>query len=197
MPHLGIAEVVRPETDEQLFARFRDRRDVAALGELYDRYEKPLVAFSARMLGGPRGLADDVLQETWIRAMQHAREWTEQAPLRAWLFRIARNLCLDTLRSRGVTLDTRSEPPAAADTETLPSLSAYPLSDPLFIEVMERAVLTLSPAQREVVLLRVEGLSFQEISRITQVAANTLKSRMNQARKVLSGLLAERGYDGR
>lgn len=179
------------EPDEDLFLAFRDRRDVDALAQLYDRYEAPLVGFAARMLGGP---ADDVLQETWIRAMQHAREWSPQAPLRAWLFRIARNLCLDLLRSRGVALDAASAPRLAA--EPGPTGATYPMADPLFVETMERAVLTLPPAQREVVLLRVEGLSFSEIARVTQVGINTLKSRMSQARKALGVVLAERGYDG-
>ena len=188
-----LVSVAPEDSDEELFARFRDRRDVAALGELYDRYETVLVTFAGRMLGSS---GDDVLQETWIRAMQHAREWSPEAPMRAWLFRIARNLCLDVLRSRGVALDAAA---AEARLELEPAGGAfeYPVSDPLFIEIMERAVLTLPPAQREVVLLRVEGLGFSEISRITQVGVNTLKSRMNQARRTLSGLLAERGYDGR
>jgi RNA polymerase sigma-70 factor, ECF subfamily len=192
---VSVALVPQPEvSDEELFGRFRDRRDVEALGRLYDRYEAALVSFASRMLGGPAGHADDVLQETWIRAMQHAREWSPEAPLRAWLFRIARNLCLDTLRSRGVALDAALDPRLAAD--PLPSGFTYPMHDPLFVEIMERAVLTLPPAQREVVLLRVEGLSFGEISRVTQVGLNTLKSRMNQARKTLGVVLAERGYDG-
>ena len=175
------------DSDEELFGRFRDRRDVRALSELYDRYETPLVTFAARMLGAS---GDDVLQETWIRAMQHAREWSPEAPMRAWLFRIARNLCLDVLRSRGVALDAASDARLAEPEGSFD----YPLSDPLFLEIMEKAVLTLPPAQREVVLLRVEGLGFTEISRITAVGVNTLKSRMNQARKTLSAVLAERGY---
>ncbi|MBL8957764.1 MAG: sigma-70 family RNA polymerase sigma factor [Myxococcaceae bacterium] len=116
-------------TDEELFARFRDRRDVEALGQLYDLYEKPLVSFAARMLGSPRALADDVLQETGIRAMQSARDWSPHAPLRAWLFRIARNLCLDTLRARGVALDDGADP-STAPADVPASLAGYPVSDP-------------------------------------------------------------------
>jgi RNA polymerase sigma-70 factor (ECF subfamily) len=180
------------ETDEGLFLRFRDHREAAALERLYDRYEAPLVTFAARMLGRS-GAAEDVLQETWIRAMQHARDWRPDAPIRTWLYRIARNLCLDLLRSHAVALDA----PLDARAEAGDWPTSYPLSDPLFIEIMEQAVLKLVPAQREVVLMRVNGLSFSEISRVTQVGANTLKSRMGQARKTLEIFLKERGYDGR
>lgn len=187
--------VSRVETsDEALFLAWRDERDVAAFGQLYDRYEVSLATFAARMLG-KAALADDVLQETWIRAMQHARDWQPDAPLKAWLYRIARNLCLDALRARGVALQPDAE--GSAETSATGPAPEYPTSDPLFIELMERAVQALSPAQREVVLLRVEGLSFAEISRVTQVGTNTLKSRMNQARKVIERQLKEHGYDGR
>jgi RNA polymerase sigma-70 factor (ECF subfamily) len=188
-PKLSVV-VSRGSPDEELFTRFRDRRDLPALAELYDRFEAPLLSFAARMLGPPAATADDVLQETWMRALR--AEWTPDAPLRAWLFRIARNLCLDQLRARGVALDAEGR----LDPLEVAGAFSYPLSDPLFVEIMERAVLTLPPAQREVVLLRIEGLTFMEISRITLVATNTLKSRMNLARKALQAYLKERGYDG-
>jgi RNA polymerase sigma-70 factor, ECF subfamily len=181
------------ESDEALFLAWRDDRDVEAFARLYDRYEVSLVTFAARMLG-KTAPADDVLQETWIRAMQHARDWKPDAPLRAWLYRIARNLCLDALRARGVPLEVEDEP--GAELSLAGPAPTYPTSDPLFIEMMERAVQTLSPAQREVVLLRVEGLSFAEIARVTQVGANTLKSRMNQARRLIERHLKGHGYDG-
>jgi hypothetical protein len=56
-----------------------------------------------------------------------------------------------------------------------------PAGDPLFLEIAEQAVLALTPAQREVVLMRVEGMTFAEIAQATSVGANTLKSRMNEA----------------
>ena len=62
---------------------------------------------------------------------------------------------------RGVALEAASDPRLEVPLQSSEDFN-YPLSDPLFIEIMERAVLTLPPAQREVVLLRVEGLSFSE-----------------------------------
>lgn len=180
-------------SDEALFMAWRARRDVGAFTELFDRHSVPLVSFAGRLLGKPAS-ADDVLQETWIRAMQHAPSWRPEAPVRAWLFRIARNLCLDALRLEGARLDA-----GEAGLEGVADVSerVYPTSDPLFIEMMEGAVQALSPAQREVVLLRVEGMSFFEISQVTQVGLNTLKSRMSQARRLIERYLETRGYDGR
>ena len=178
-------------SDEELLLRFRERRDMAAFERLYDRYETRLVTFAARMVG-KGGLADDVLQETWIRALKHLGQWRPEAQLRTWLFRIARNLCLDYLKSKGVQLDAGEFLPVEeeADGYTLPT------GDPLFIEIAEQAVLRLAPALREVVLLRVDGMTFAEISAATAVGSNTLKSRMNQARKLIAQYLKERGYDG-
>ncbi|MDP1825087.1 MAG: RNA polymerase sigma factor [Archangium sp.] len=183
-------------SDEELFLRFRERRDTAAFEVLYDRYETRLSSFAARMVG--RGsVADDVLQETWIRVLKHVREWRPEAPLRTWLFRIARNLCLDYLKSKGVQLDAAGEPePVSTRDDTDAGAWVYPASDPLFIEIAEQAVLQLTPAQREVVLMRVDGMSFTEISQATSVTANTLKSRMNEARKRIEAWLQARGYDG-
>jgi RNA polymerase sigma-70 factor (ECF subfamily) len=192
---MGAPQLAIVGPDEELWLHFRDRRDVDALAKLYDRLEGPLVSFAARMLGPPASAADDVLQETWMRAMQHAAEWTPDAPVRAWLFRIARNLCLDQLRARGVELEAATD--VRRELSEPVGTIVYPTNDPLFVEIMERAVLTLPPAQREVVLLRVEGITFSEISRITSVGTNTLKSRMNEARKALHAYLREHGYDGR
>jgi peptidyl-prolyl cis-trans isomerase A (cyclophilin A) len=100
-------------TDAELFARFRDEGDVQAFGELYDRFEDPLVTFASRMLGSP---GHEVLHETWIRVMRHAQEWTPRASFREWLFRIANTLCLEVLRSRSMALDAAAGPaPARGD----------------------------------------------------------------------------------
>jgi RNA polymerase sigma-70 factor, ECF subfamily len=181
--------------DEDLFLRFRERKDTAAFEVLYDRYETRLSSFASRMVGSG-SVADDVLQETWIRALKHIREWRPEAPLRTWLFRIARNLCLDYLKSKGVQLDATVEPEPLSSSDDAGAW-VFPMGDPLFIEITEQAVLQLTPAQREVVLMRVDGMSFAEISLATSVSSNTLKSRMNEARKRIQSWLESRGYDGR
>lgn len=186
----GLADTT---SDEELFLRFRDRRDASAFERLYDRYESRLVTFAARMVG--RGsVADDVLQETWIRALKHLRAWTPDVPIRPWLFRIARNLCLDYLKSKGVQLNATDDVATGASEEA--GSYVLPAGDPLFIEIAEQAVLSLTPAQREVVLLRVDGMTFAEISQATSIGSNTLKSRMNEARKHIEVYLRTRGYDG-
>src|SRR6266571_2175280 len=96
------------DSDEQLFRRFAAERSTAALEALYDRHAGAMITFAARMLGD-RSLARDALQETWINAIEHAREWAPSAQLRTWLFRILRNICLDQLRSRGVRLGSEDE----------------------------------------------------------------------------------------
>src|SRR5258705_13486119 len=75
------------------------RGEEAAYRELVERVEKPLVNFVRRYLDDP-STAEDVFQETFVRVVRTLGDFKPQASLTTWIFTIARNLCLDRLKSR-------------------------------------------------------------------------------------------------
>jgi RNA polymerase sigma factor (sigma-70 family) len=85
-------------TDEQLVARFRAGDD-AAFAEIHRRYRPALAAFAAKMLRGTGHDADDVVQESLIRAFRGLRSTDSPIAVRAWLYMIVRNRALDELRT--------------------------------------------------------------------------------------------------
>ena len=67
------------------------------MGVLVARYQKPLFTFLVRM-NGDRARAEDLLQEAFLRMIEHAETFEGSARLKTWLYRIARNLCIDEMR---------------------------------------------------------------------------------------------------
>src|SRR6476646_1584602 len=84
--------------DVAVIARAR-QGDEAAFSEIYEYYNAPIHRYVYRLLGNPEQ-ADDVTQETFIRAYQRLPVLDEDPNLSAWLYRIASNACLDALRRR-------------------------------------------------------------------------------------------------
>ena len=115
---LGLP-LLKLRSDEQLLALFRDGND-DAFGAIHDRYRQRLFAYVRQMLcAGPRQDAEDVLQDVFVRAYGALRADTRAVNLRAWLYRVAHNRCIDHLR--------RPVPPPAEIFE----LSRKPLHDPI------------------------------------------------------------------
>src|SRR5919112_4989501 len=112
------APLLRLRSDEQLVALFRAGND-AAFSVIHDRYRQRLFAYSRQMLGGSRQDAEDALQDVFLRAYGSLRGSDRPVSLRAWLYRVAHNRCIDQLRR--VT-------PAPAD---VLDVSRTPLHDPL------------------------------------------------------------------
>jgi len=102
-----------------LIEAFRDGDDFAFVS-LYNRYKGPVYTFYARMMLN-RELAQDAMQEAFLRVYENRRRLLKTAAFRAWLFSIARNQCLSMLRSRKryIPLDEKMErllvqPPGSA-----------------------------------------------------------------------------------
>jgi RNA polymerase sigma-70 factor (ECF subfamily) len=129
----------------------------------------------ARSVVRDPGLAEDVTQETFIRAWQHHDSFRGEAPIRHWLLRIAHNLAVSTLRT------IREE---STDPERLSSHAAvhpdHVVEDRLLVD---EALGSLDPLSRAVVVLReVERLTYAEISDVLQVPLPTVKTRLFRAR---------------
>jgi RNA polymerase sigma-70 factor (ECF subfamily) len=129
-----------------------------------------------------RDLAEDVAQETFVRAFRFYTSFRSEAALSTWLYRIAVNLCIDAQRKQGRTErldddDERAELPDPAP-EPDRTLEVRELAGHA-----EAALETLSPDHKAVLILReVEGLSYAEIASVLRIPKGTVMSRLFHAR---------------
>jgi len=190
----------RPDPpDESLMLRYQ-QGDKSAFPVLVRRHQQALFNFAFRQVRMPQ-LAEDVVQETFVRVVQNAADFKHEARFTTWVYTITRNLCIDQLRKRALrkhpSLDQASG--EEGDGPTLGEQTADPRAsverEATGTELKERiarAVDKLPDDQREVFLMReVSNLPFKEIADITNVPENTVKSRMRHALERLQEALAE------
>ena len=150
----------------------------AALHELVEAHAASVFRV-ARSIVQDSALAEDVVQETFLRAWQKADTFRGEVPVRNWLLRIAHNVAVSTLRTvRDVSVDparlpVRSEQPG-------PEVVVEARSDIL------EALAGLDPLDRSLVVLReVEGLTYDEICDVMDLPMPTVKTRLFRARAKL------------
>ena len=190
----------RPDPpDEFLMLRYQ-QGDKSAFPVLVRRHQQALFNFAFRQVRMPQ-LAEDVVQETFVRVVQNAADFKHEARFTTWVYTITRNLCIDQLRKRALrrhpSLDQANG--EEGDGPTLGEQTADPRAsverEATGTELKERiarAVDKLPDDQREVFLMReVSNLPFKEIAEITNVPENTVKSRMRYALERLQEALAE------
>ncbi|WP_456238009.1 sigma-70 family RNA polymerase sigma factor [Nonomuraea antri] len=162
----------------------------AMVRALYREYGGPLMAFAVRLTGGDRRWAEDVVQETLLRAWKNLADLrTESGSLMPWLATVARRVVIDNRRRPGARpLDTVEEIPERgrnADTEDERLLREIVVSD---------AMMSLSPAHREVLTETfLRDRTAQEAADIIGVPLGTVKSRVYYAMRALRVALEERG----
>lgn len=128
--------------------------------------------------------ADDLVHDCLERALTHQSSWQRGTNLRAWLFRILHNLYVTRVRASARSVEVPSHP-----NQPEPSVDDGSRSDIEVID-LERALDQLPFAHREVlVLVAIEGLSYQEAADIIQVPVGTVRSRLSRARETLCALL--------
>jgi RNA polymerase sigma-70 factor, ECF subfamily len=145
----------------------------------------------ARYLTGDPSDADDLVQETYARALRAAGQFTPGSNLKAWLFRILRNTFLSDLRRR------RASPVLGGLDTVIPSAQDAGevswLRDDVELERLRRvvaaeieaALLQLSEDARTVILLDLEGFTEVEVADVMGCAVGTVKSRLARARAAL------------
>jgi RNA polymerase sigma-70 factor (ECF subfamily) len=142
-----------------------------------------LRAFAFSLCGNP-GRADDLVQETLLKAWSHLDSFQEGTNLRAWLFTILRNSYISELRRRHREVED-SDGKKAASLSVAPAQQAH-----LDMLDLRKALDLLPPDQREaLVLVGAAGMSYEEAAEITGCAVGTVKSRVNRARNKLTCLL--------
>lgn len=161
--------------------------DSAAFAMLVDRHAPACIRFATRMLGS-REDAEDVTQETLVRAHRALARFDDGMSFRTWIMSILINRCRTALlhrrrRTARVVVDEGAVDRAQVDG----SASQAELRD-----AIERALARLDPAQREAFLLKhVESLSYEEMATMTGVGISALKMRVQRACERLQAALQE------
>jgi len=158
-----------------------------AFEELYRAHAPRLFGLICRLVG--RVEAEDLLQETFLSAHRKLGLYKGESALGTWLFRMATNLCIDHLRSRGGRWSQVTEE-LEDDFETS-NTSAGPVLGVIDRLDLERALAALPTGARTVFVLHdVEGFEHREIGEMLGVSDGTSKSQLHRARLRLRGLLA-------
>ena len=163
--------------------------DTSAFDEVYDHYRPRVFAFLLRMTRN-RALAEDLLDETWLRLVRHASRLSLDTRLGPWLFTVARNLYWSHRR------DTLLEESFASELTLWPSRawpSPFDLAAAGELERrIERALSTLSPAYREVILLvSHEGLTPSDAATVCGITPEACRQRLSRARATLAERLSD------
>jgi RNA polymerase sigma-70 factor (ECF subfamily) len=186
-------------TDQEVVLLARSGRE-AAYRELIRRYERPVFALLFRMVRD-RELAEDLSQETFIKALNAIESYRPEFKFSSWIFKIANNAAIDHLRRR--ELDTLSldgsphaETPEAMQATALQigARQESPLDTVEAKELgseIEAAIGRLRPEYRSCILLRhVEGRAYEEIAEILDLPLGTVKTYIHRARNELRVALA-------
>ncbi|HXK17141.1 MAG TPA: sigma-70 family RNA polymerase sigma factor [Polyangiaceae bacterium] len=141
-------------------------------------------------LSGNEADAEDLVQEAYARAFGAAAQFEAGSNLKAWLFRILRNLYIDLYRRARKSpisggLDDEGDAGVAASPELLRDDQELDRLRSVVVEDIEAALLTLSPDARTVVLLDLEGLTETELAGVLGCPVGTIKSRLLRARQAL------------
>lgn len=187
-------------TDDELMAAFIVG-DAAAMETLYLRYRQGVYSWLLRMTGDAAE-AEDIYQDVWLKVIRSASDY-RPGNFKAWLWQIVRNKTTDRMRKKSpsLVLDASVCADGEGENTVVDQLSDDAAANALMqIEEYERrrmacdAIDALPTAQKEVVLLRINGeLSFKEIADMLAAPIGTVLARMHNAVKNLKSVLAKKG----
>jgi RNA polymerase sigma-70 factor (ECF subfamily) len=161
---------------------------------LYDKYKNRVFGFLVRMTGD-REIAEDLLQETFFAALRNVQQFDRSRSFLSWLFGIAHKRTIDFFRHAKVETEHKQDAETAIGSKI--EAPDAKLSNLNLRGVINEAVETLDPLQREVFLLReLGGVPFKEIAKIMDCPINTALGRMRLALKNIRKELKKRGIDG-
>jgi RNA polymerase sigma-70 factor (ECF subfamily) len=175
----GNTNKIQP-TDEKLMLDVQ-KGDLEAFEALYERYHKRLFHFILRFVS-ERAQAEDILQETFLRLLKGKKRFRKDSRFSTYLFTIARNLCLDTLKSwerRHVFINQENYIERTTDKSKGPDKI---LEETEMGMVIQNEIQALPPDQREVLILsKYSGLSYAEIAQILESTPAAVKQKAYRA----------------
>jgi len=152
----------------------------------YDRVRKFVLASVKN-----RWVADDLVQETFLRVLQNLSKVRDQAKITSWIFRIAANLCRDYFRSPGrkmIPLDDNPAGELPGESSLEKEIEQYYMS----LWVQEQVDLLPEPMRQVVLLCDIKGESHHETADILGISVENVKVRLHRARKQLKAILEDK-----
>jgi RNA polymerase sigma factor (sigma-70 family) len=184
-----------PRSDFELVQEVRNGRR-QAFTELMRRYQERVYWVTRRIVGNHAD-ADDVTQDTFVKAYLALGDFRGESGFFTWLYRIAVNLSLNAVRKRQVINYIQE---SALLSRLLPSDSdpSRGIEEQQLDTMLQRAIATLPEKQRAVFVLRYyEQLSYEEIGRILKTSVGGLKANYFHALKKIQGILRNEIQDGK
>ena len=165
-------------------AVFHNKR---AFDQLVRKYQSPVRRFFLNQTLGDEQLSDDLAQETFIKAYVNITKFRGMASFSTWLMRIAYNVFYDEVRARHQTEDM--------DTSVAVARQTVSASDTLKMDIYA-ALALLKPDERTCITLQlIDGYPIDQISKITGIAENTVKSHLRRGKEKMANYLKQNGYD--
>ena len=181
-PVNAVAATDFPASPDRALASQVLAGDEGAFRQLYRRHTPRIHQLALRLLGGSEADAEDVVQDTWIKAVEKLDTFRWESAFGTWLHAIAVNVSREAVRRRGRRQETEfpaEEPPARAPLERVELMD------------LEQAIAKLPDGYRTVLVLHdVEGYTHEEIGERLGVAAGTTKSQLFWARRAMRAQLA-------
>lgn len=176
-----------PADEKALIEAFQSG-DEFAFVSLYNRYKTQVYGFCVKMLGD-KTLAQDVLQETFLRVYENRERLIKTSSFKSWVFTIARNQCLNQLRrsKRQVSLEDDAHGDPAPP---VPQGQVAHLEKSEQVQLVNYFLDQLKDDYREVIILReYQNLSYAEIAAVTRSTLSAVKSRLFKARRKLASFM--------
>lgn len=168
-------------SDADLMQEVRTGR-TSALATLFERHHRRLYRFCLNMTGD-RHAAEDLVQDTFMRILKYGGSYRGDSDFAPWMFRIARNACVDHLRRR--TLEGTSEQGMAGAAVDAPAADVCAAGEQR-AELLRRALMRLPVQGREVLVLsRYDFKTYEEIARVLGCSVGAVKVRAHRAMKQL------------
>lgn len=169
---------------EELLVMAAQQGNLDAFNVLYQHYQQPLLSFAYKVCSNEQ-IAQDAVQESWIKLSQQLRKLKDPRAFRSWLYRSVRWSCIDLVRKQ-----PRNEQPLSEFDD---------LAAPCNIEHKESQhssllvhINKLPPLEKQAIyLFYLNEMTIAEISIILEIATGTVKSRLNRARNNLRALLEQ------
>ena len=178
------------------FVRASLAGDLHAFDTLVERHRDVVFRVTARIVGSDEE-ADDVTQDAFLRAFHRLERYRGEAPFRTWLLRIAHNTAVSHVtRSGRAAVRLSDEMPEDVATSIARGGPAEQLERRERLARLDTKIKGLSPGHRTVLVLRdIEGLSYEEIARVTDSPVGSVKARLHRAREEFIDVLRHNTYD--
>lgn len=177
-----MTDAISHDADLALVQRFLEARGEDAFRTLYRAHTPALYALALRLTGGDQGEAEDLVQESWVRAVRSLSSFRAESALRSWLCGLLVNARRERIRTAWRTVDAPEVEPVARASGDDAALD------------LERAITALPAGARDVFVLHdVHGYTHGEIGGMLGIATGTSKSQLTRARTLLRASLCAEG----